>query len=68
MPHSRSKNGVASLAYGKRGIQHAAALVGFTDSLEYWIPRFRGMTESVRYRQPNPGATCFKIDSTTWTL
>jgi hypothetical protein len=42
MPHSRSNNGVASLAYGRRGIQYAAAFIGLTEALEYWIARLRG--------------------------
>ncbi len=42
-PHSRSKNGVASLAYGGDPVfQSVRALIA--NAAAYWMPAFAGMT------------------------
>jgi hypothetical protein len=47
--HSRSKNGVASLAYAGHPVRRSVS--GWNaGALEYWIPAFAGMTLNLRMR------------------
>jgi hypothetical protein len=41
--HSRSKNGVASLAYRGHPVRRSMCDLA-TDALEYWVPAFAGTT------------------------